>query len=130
MKITIDTKAKTIEVEGDVVLYELFIQLGKMLPNGAWKSYKLTTSLAATIAPYPYTPSPYINIPSTNPHGPITFHDGLTVPNIIGSSDSGTFTIDGNDTITLGNSTGITGTTTDCFTFVDDDGIDLSGLLN
>jgi hypothetical protein len=41
MKIQLDTKAKTIKVEEDVNLNELFVALNKLFPNKEWKEFKL-----------------------------------------------------------------------------------------
>lgn len=43
MKVQIDTKAKTLKIENDIVLSELVEFLDKILP-GEWKSYKLETN--------------------------------------------------------------------------------------
>ncbi len=44
MKIQIDTNAKTIKVEGNVKLSDLFDQLQKFFPDGEWEDYNLETN--------------------------------------------------------------------------------------
>jgi len=45
MKIQIDTKAKTIKIEEEVKISELFEMLEKLLPKGEWKKYKLESTV-------------------------------------------------------------------------------------
>jgi len=41
MKIQIDTDAKTIKVENDILLIDFFEKIKNLLPNGLWKEFKL-----------------------------------------------------------------------------------------
>lgn len=45
MKIQLDTKEKTIKVEENVLLKELFMALDKFLPNREWESFTLQTNV-------------------------------------------------------------------------------------
>jgi len=62
MKFQLDTKDKTIKVEGTVNLEELFEVLKKILPNGEWKQFSLESNTTITwvnpitIPYYPYYP--------------------------------------------------------------------------
>ena len=44
MKIQIDTNAKTIKIDGNVKLSDLFDVLQKFFPNGEWEDYDLETN--------------------------------------------------------------------------------------
>jgi len=65
MKLQLDTKEKTIKVEGKVNLNELFEALEKLLPQGVWKEFVLESNTEIVwsepiyIPVYPYR-NPYI----------------------------------------------------------------------
>jgi len=48
MKIQLDTSAKTIKIENDVKLFELFTNLKKLLPDDEWKGFTLLTNTQIT----------------------------------------------------------------------------------
>jgi hypothetical protein len=48
MKIQLDTTAKTIKVEEEVNLGELFDMLSKLLPDDLWKEYSVETNTTIT----------------------------------------------------------------------------------
>ena len=64
MKLQIDTDNKTIKIERDINLDELFKNLKKLFPDNTWKEYKLETN-----APITYWSNPiYVqNYPVVNP---------------------------------------------------------------
>lgn len=69
MKLQIDTVAKTIKVEGDINLAELFDGLKRLLPEDEWKKFTLeANTIIEWINPitipysppvYPYYPRPF-----------------------------------------------------------------------
>lgn len=60
MKLQLDTTNKTIKIEEQVNLKELFELLENILPNGVWKEFKLecntTIQWTNPITIYPYRP--------------------------------------------------------------------------
>lgn len=48
MKIQLDTSQKTIKIENDVNLFELFNNLKKLLPDDEWKGFTLLTNTQIT----------------------------------------------------------------------------------
>ena len=78
MKLQLDTKAKTIKVEEDINLDELFEALRKIFPDGEWKEYKLQTNvefkwsdpIVIPWKPYiPYNPYPWWTTQPTITYG-------------------------------------------------------------
>jgi hypothetical protein len=68
MKIQLDTVLKTIKVEEDVNLNELFTGLSRIFPNKEWKEYKLLTSAVIYWSdPIVINPWPVINPYPTYP---------------------------------------------------------------
>lgn len=63
MKLQLDTKSKTIKIEGSVNLEELYETLAKLLPKGEWKLFTLeANSIIEWINPIQITRYPYYQI--------------------------------------------------------------------
>ena len=59
MKIQIDTDNKTIKLEDNISLNELFKKIKKLFPDNEWKEYKLETNTTIQTC---YNPIKYIEI--------------------------------------------------------------------
>lgn len=69
MKIQLDTKAKTIQVEGSINLHEFVKEIQKLLPD--WKEYRLEQQVQWNFGTYPYpifqNPCDYSPAPTVDP---------------------------------------------------------------
>ena len=89
MKLQLDTVKKTISIEQDVKLEDLFITLNSILPENEWKNYTLKTNVpiyweVAPIQVFPAAPvEPFYVSPGTAPD--------RNYPWIISSTDDTTF---------------------------------------
>jgi len=70
MKIQIDTEAKTIKLEGQVILSEFIDKIEKLFPDGAWKEYKLETNTIIQNWGNPIVINPYNPYQFTSPWRP------------------------------------------------------------
>jgi len=91
MKLQINTTEKTIKIEEQVNISELFDMLTKLFPNDEWKSYKLESAVITQwvnpiTIPYPVYPSPYW----WNPNPMITFCNDTVTDCEYNGSFSGT----------------------------------------
>lgn len=74
MKITVDTKAKTIQLHENITILELVEELDKL---GIGEDYKIIAEQAINYIPYPYYPS----IPYQQPFTWGTYSGDLTITN-------------------------------------------------
>ena len=100
MILKLDTEAKTILIEGDVNLNDLYTTLNVMLPNEIWKEFKLIQKVPdyiyqpITIQPYnspvvaPWVINPYTN---PTPYRPWVTYCGSTDFNVVGNQNNGNF---------------------------------------
>jgi hypothetical protein len=75
MKLQLDTIAKTIKIDEQVNLEELFEMLKKLLPNGEWKGFKLDVN-TQIVWSNPIIVNPYIPINPYPWYNPITVTTG------------------------------------------------------
>lgn len=77
MKIQLNTAEKTIKLEENIKLGELFSKLEEMFPELAWREYTLETgTIINWTTPVPYIP--YVPTYPENPYCPwtVTYGDG------------------------------------------------------
>lgn len=71
MKIQIDTTAKTIKVEGNINLSDLFDALQKLLPEEEWKNFSLqAVTVIEWVNPITIPYVPYVPYVPTQPYVP------------------------------------------------------------
>lgn len=88
MKIQIDTNAKTIKIEGEPLLSELFDALDSLFPKQSWKEYKLETNTIITYWNEPYYIYPY------RPYSYPWYADSPTIKHSDGIVNTGVYNVE------------------------------------
>jgi len=83
MKLQLDTKEKTIKVEGKVNLNELFEALEKLLPQGAWKEFVLESNTEIVWRDPIYIPYPTYRYSYPWWQQPIVTYETGTPPSLL-----------------------------------------------